>query len=532
LKLRKRTRHAHTLWVALLVATAAVAGVPAVSSGAEQPASAVSAVALSLALPDQDAEVLADASAPPTGHADEFDWSAADPAAPLVTVHRATTDVASTDAATTANVTLRGLRLWGGEFRIRTLDLKTHVDTASGTAKLVIDGLTFDGLVAPGVSAAPEPLQPGVALQVADWGTLTTGEEAADGTSVVALRLVLTAAHRGLPAGTELTLGVVALPPPPPVDPGDGGSGGSGGTGPGDGGNGGGGGGKGVGDGTGGSKGSGGGKHGGGHHRGEGGNHEGAGGGKTTHGQPPKVHLPPKIHAHLTNHGFVFPVWGPVSFSDDFGFPRADTIWHHGNDIFAAKGTPLLAVTDGTLHQVGWNTLGGQRLWLEADDGTVSFYYAHLDAFAPIAHDGAHVKAGDVIGFMGDSGDAAGTPYHLHFEVHPTALESLGYDGVIDPYPLLLAWQHLKDAPLIIGRPMRAPDTRTPLRAPVRLLGRPEGSGAQTVTHMVEIEAPAAKPKPAPQPPHPKPDPDTHNHLAIHENPLTDLVRAMRRGGG
>jgi len=151
------------------------------------------------------------------------------------------------------------------------------------------------------------------------------------------------------------------------------------------------------------------------------------------------------VRPHLTAGGYVFPVYGPASFSDDFGASRADTGWHHGNDVFAPLGAPVLAVTDGTLFLVGWNTIGGNRFWLRDLQGN-EFYYAHLSAFSPLARNGAHVKAGDVIGFVGNTGDAAGTPTHLHFEIHPTALLGMGYDGVIDPYPYLLAWQKLDDA--------------------------------------------------------------------------------------
>ena len=57
----------------------------------------------------------------------------------------------------------------------------------------------------------------------------------------------------------------------------------------------------------------------------------------------------------------------------------------------------------------------------------------------------AHVRAGTVLGFVGNTGDAEGTPYHLHFEIHPVALLGMGYDGVIDPTPVLERWKHVQD---------------------------------------------------------------------------------------
>jgi len=59
--------------------------------------------------------------------------------------------------------------------------------------------------------------------------------------------------------------------------------------------------------------------------------------------------------------------------------------------------------------------------------------------------DGAVVRAGDVLGFVGNTGDAQGTPYHLHFEVHPVGLLGLGYDGAVDPTTYLDSWKHLQD---------------------------------------------------------------------------------------
>jgi murein DD-endopeptidase MepM/ murein hydrolase activator NlpD len=141
---------------------------------------------------------------------------------------------------------------------------------------------------------------------------------------------------------------------------------------------------------------------------------------------------------------YVFPVYGPVQFSDTFGAARADVSWHHGDDIFAPLGSPILAVADGTLFSVGWNQIGGNRIWLRDREGNY-FYYAHLAAFSTLAVDGAEVRAGDVIGFVGNTGDAAGTPYHLHFEIHPVAMLGFGYDGAVNPTSYLLAWQRLQD---------------------------------------------------------------------------------------
>jgi hypothetical protein len=163
-------------------------------------------------------------------------------------------------------------------------------------------------------------------------------------------------------------------------------------------------------------------------------------------------------------------VYGPSSFTDDFGAGRASTGWHHGNDIFASLGAPILAVTDGTLFLVGWNGIGGNRLWLRDDDGN-EYYYAHLSAFSPLAADGVRVKAGEVVGFVGTSGDAEGTPPHLHFEIHPSRLLWMGYDGVVNPYTYLLAWRRAADADLGFGAGgWKPPPGQAPPPATVLLL--------------------------------------------------------------
>ena len=80
------------------------------------------------------------------------------------------------------------------------------------------------------------------------------------------------------------------------------------------------------------------------------------------------------------------------------------------------------------------------------------FYYAHLSAYSPLAVNGRQVKAGDVLGFMGKTGDAEFSPVHLHFEIHPVSLLAMGYDGAVAPYPFLNAWRRAQDVSFDAGR--------------------------------------------------------------------------------
>src|SRR4051794_11072324 len=155
----------------------------------------------------------------------------------------------------------------------------------------------------------------------------------------------------------------------------------------------------------------------------------------------PKRRQPSRTHVLLTGKGFVFPVYGKHNYSDTYGAFRADTIVHEGNDIFAEAGTPLVAVCDGTLNRVGTLPISGNRLWVKCSKTGDSFFYAHLSAFATDTRSGLRVKAGQVIGFVGSTGDAEQTPPHCHFEVHP------GNGPSVDPYPFLRAWESHRDVP-------------------------------------------------------------------------------------
>jgi murein DD-endopeptidase MepM/ murein hydrolase activator NlpD len=152
-----------------------------------------------------------------------------------------------------------------------------------------------------------------------------------------------------------------------------------------------------------------------------------------------RAHKPLKITPPLGLPRYVFPVAGTASFTDTYGADRSDVSWHHGDDIFAPLGTPVVAVADGTLNRVGWEKLGGWRLWVRDRLGN-EFYYAHLSGYTRAALEKGGVKAGTVLGFVGDTGDAFGTPFHLHFEIHPRPLLPLRYDGAVDPTTYLDHW--------------------------------------------------------------------------------------------
>jgi len=131
-----------------------------------------------------------------------------------------------------------------------------------------------------------------------------------------------------------------------------------------------------------------------------------------------------RVSGVIASGSWICPVQGPRSFSDDWGQPRSGGRRHEGNDILSPRGTPIVANVAGTSkpHDSG---LGGLSYYLAGDDGNV-YFGTHLSAIGATGH----VDAGTVIGYVGDSGNARGTP-HLHFEIHP------GGGGPVNPYPTL-----------------------------------------------------------------------------------------------
>ena len=119
---------------------------------------------------------------------------------------------------------------------------------------------------------------------------------------------------------------------------------------------------------------------------------------------------------------------------DSWGFPRMpgtpDEHWHEGIDIFAPAGTPLVAAERGVVTRISNGRLGGLSLWLRGQSGA-DWYYAHLRDYAPGLHVGQLVEAGDPLGTVGNTGNAATTPPHLHLQLHPDGADP------VNPYPLL-----------------------------------------------------------------------------------------------
>ena len=111
---------------------------------------------------------------------------------------------------------------------------------------------------------------------------------------------------------------------------------------------------------------------------------------------------------------------------------------HKGIDIFASKGTGVVAVADGIVSYIGEQPKGGLCLWLTTENGT-SFYYAHLDRWAAGLFEGMEVRKGDLLGFVGNTGNAKTTPPHLHFAVNDN-------DEMVNPYPILTKANPIKRA--------------------------------------------------------------------------------------
>jgi murein DD-endopeptidase MepM/ murein hydrolase activator NlpD len=139
--------------------------------------------------------------------------------------------------------------------------------------------------------------------------------------------------------------------------------------------------------------------------------------------------------------GLRLPVQGVSAnqLTDTYAQARGDgTRGHNAIDIMASRGTPVLAAAAGTVEKLFLSKNGGTTLYERSPDGKAVYYYAHLDSYAPGVTEGMSVAAGQVIGFVGSSGDADPGAPHLHFAIMALSPGERWWKGrPINPYPLL-----------------------------------------------------------------------------------------------
>ena len=347
----------------------------------------------------------------------------------------ATTSEAKT-AAAGATSTASNISIFEGEITADSVSAHASAATGAGNA-----GGGFGGTGVVHLQALGRPHSFGKAL-LSDWGYLTIsshtidrtadpGTKSYDGVSI-GLDIHLTTAHGGLPAGTEIQVGYAeaaaqtALPIAPNLGP--------------------------------------------------------LPGDRPDLLPPatgPLIGVPQIVEPPLTAGPYDFPVYGSTSFTDGYGNARKNATWQHGVDIIGQLGQPLVAVADGTLYSVGWNHASGNRLWLRDRQGN-QFLYSHLSAFSTLAGNGVHVHAGQVIGFMGDTGNSAGLPAHLHFEVHPVSMLFIGFDGAVDPTVYFPGWHRVANLafPVATGWAPKVPGTIQAPKPGAILIGSTDISSA------------------------------------------------------
>ena len=127
-----------------------------------------------------------------------------------------------------------------------------------------------------------------------------------------------------------------------------------------------------------------------------------------------------------------------AKLADTWGAPRSGGRGHRGMDIMAAEGTPVVATVAGRVEKLFESGRGGTTLYLRSEDGRWQYYYAHLAGYALGLQEGVAVKRGEVLGYVGDTGDAGKGNHHLHFSVARMSAGDGWWQGRdTNPYPLL-----------------------------------------------------------------------------------------------
>jgi murein DD-endopeptidase MepM/ murein hydrolase activator NlpD len=153
--------------------------------------------------------------------------------------------------------------------------------------------------------------------------------------------------------------------------------------------------------------------------------------------RPPRAAPPapaPTVHARLR-----IPVDGvtPQMLQDTYRQPRGSGL-HEAIDIAAPRGTPVRAVADGRIAKLYTSVPGGLTVYQFSQDETLVYYYAHLDGYASGLAEGQWLRAGDLVGTVGSTGNASADAPHLHFAVMALGPERRWWEGTpVNPYPLL-----------------------------------------------------------------------------------------------
>lgn len=144
--------------------------------------------------------------------------------------------------------------------------------------------------------------------------------------------------------------------------------------------------------------------------------------------------------ADLRERRFTLPVKGIErgELRSSFDEARSEGRRHEAMDILAPRGTPILSVDDGTIAKLFTSKAGGLTIYQFDPSTSYAYYYAHLDRYAPGLHDGQRVKAGDLLGYVGTSGNAPPNTPHLHFAIFKLTDKKKWWQGsAIDPYAVL-----------------------------------------------------------------------------------------------
>lgn len=136
----------------------------------------------------------------------------------------------------------------------------------------------------------------------------------------------------------------------------------------------------------------------------------------------------------------LIPVRGirPAQLTDTYADARSGGRTHHAIDIMAPAGSPVVAAADGTVHRLRTGGLGGITIYQFGEDGRTLYYYAHLQRYAAGIREGQRIRRGEIIAYVGDTGNAGPGNYHLHFSVGRLSNPARYWESEnVNPYPLL-----------------------------------------------------------------------------------------------